>query len=220
MKHYFASTGLPWNWNYVWIVDHYVTKENLAAAKKWPKKCGPFPNILCNCMKTEYLLVVGDIWNRMYRAASHCTESLLISFSTSNSVLFFCFYLCPLRHHTFILEDILSKNLQPKASSESLPTNPCTPRSHRSSTDAPWLLILQKSSRARRFLEALPQIILEDTCAQSWASVKGLGNTDLCFCLTKVNFKDIKSVRQSILSWDQHCRCALTHGFLRLLLFP
>lgn len=127
-------------------------------------------------------LVVGDIWNGKHTAACHCTELLLTSFSTSNSVLFFCFSLCLLRHHTFISEDILFKNLQPKASSESLPTNPCSLRSHRSSIDGPWLLILQKSSRARRFLEALTQIIFEDTCAQSWASVKGLGNTDLTFC--------------------------------------
>lgn len=197
MKHYVESTGLPWNWNCICIVDHYLTKENFAADEKLPEKCGPSPNILCIlCVwgQSTYF-VVGDIWNGKHTAACHCTESWLISFSTSNGVLFFCFYLCPLRHHTFILEDILSKNLEPKASSESLPTNPCTPRSHRSSTDAPWLLILQKSSRARRFLEALPQVILEGTCAQSWARVKGLGNTDLCFCLTKVNFKDIKSVR-------------------------
>lgn len=150
-------------------------------------------------------LVVGDMWNRMHTAACHCTKSLLISFSTTNSVLFFFFffYLCPLRHHTFILEDILSKNLQPKPSSESLPTNPCTPRSHRSSTDAPWLLILQKSSRDRRFLEALPQIILEDTCAPSWASVKGLGNTDLCFCLNKSKFQryKISKIKHLILGW-------------------
>lgn len=89
----FTWTCLPWNWNYICIVDHSVTQEIFATAKKCPEKCGLIlSTVLCNSMRTGYLLSCGrhTKW-KTYTAPCHCTESSLISFSTNNS-MFFCFH--------------------------------------------------------------------------------------------------------------------------------
>lgn len=161
--------------------------------KMWANS--PSQSSAINNMWAEHLLSCGDIKWKTNRAACDCTESFWISFfffMSNNIFPDFTSISTPLRHHTFIIRGALSKIIWPRASSPSFPTTLCAPRSHkRLSTYAPWLLILQKRSRARRLPGALPQIIFAGSCAQPCHCKRSGKHRPLVFTWQKNIFKTI-----------------------------